>query len=217
MFLVMAPFLVCVLACIDAPIGDPETSKLNPQLTGVWLGEFEDDLTLLILQPFDKRTYLVGWFGPESDEDADEGENPEKETPQKDEANEDDAKTKAGETKLDQINLKKVYIFKGWLTTIGGHQFMCWEPRFVLDKKEGGMKTEEWWGFKVILEKNRLSLAFIDARKAGETTREIEKYIEENYLDNKKFKDKDWMHFRKIDKSKYDEVAKALEKFGFSE
>jgi len=216
MFIIMAPFLICVLACLDAPIGDPETSRVDPKLTGVWLGKIEDDLTLLVLQPFDKRTYLVGWFWPESDVDAEEGENPEKKAPKKDGANEDDAKPKGVETKLNQINLKRGTIFKGWLTTIGGHQFMCWEPRFVVDTKEGGMKTEEWWGFKVILEKNRLTLALVDARKAGETTKEIEKFIKANYLDNKKFKDKDLWHFKKIDKSKYYEVAKALEKMGIS-
>ena len=211
MFLIMAPFLVCVMACLKAPIGDPETSKLNPKLTGVWLGKIEDDLTFLVLQPFDKRTYLVGWFGPESDEDADEGENPEKETPQKDEANEDDAKTKTGETKLDQINLKKVYIFKGWLTTIGGQKFMCWEPKFTLND-ERGMNPKEWFAFKVLLKKNRLSLAFVGGD--GKTTKEIEKSIKENFMDDKKLEDKDWMYFRKIDKSKYDEVAEALERMG---
>ena len=214
MFLIMAPFLICVLACLDAPIGDPETSKLNPKLTGVWLGKIEDDLTLLVLQPFDKRTYLVGWFGPESDEDADERKNPEKETPQKDEASEDDAKTKTDEAKLNQINLNKVYIFKGWLTTIGGQQFMCWEPKFALDE-ESGMKPEMWFAWKVILKKNKLSLCLVeDVKDAGETTKQIKMHIEENYLDDKKLKDKDWLHCRKINKSKYDEVAKALEKMG---
>ena len=168
MFLIMAPFLVCVLACLKAPIGDPETSKVDSKLSGVWLGEIEDDLTLLVLQPFDKRTYLIGWFGPDSDEDtdegenpseieppledADEGENPEIESSLKDGANEDDTKPKVGETKLDQINLKKVYIFKGWLTTIGGQQFMCWEPKFTLNE-ELGMKPKEWLALKVKLKK----------------------------------------------------------------
>jgi len=214
MFVIMAPYLVCVLACLKAPIGDPETSKLDSNLAGVWLGKEDDELGMLVLQPFDKRTYLVGVFNSESGQEEDGGENPEKEAPQNDEANEDGAKRKGGEEKLDQINVKEVLIFKGWLTTIGGQQFMCWEPKFMLDK-ESGMKPGLWFVWKVKLEKNSLSLCLVDDEKqAGETSKEIEKFIKANYLDDNELKDKDWTHFRKIDKSKYDEVAEALEKMG---
>ena len=213
MFIIMAPFLVCVLACLKAPIGDPETSKLNPKLTGVWLAKDGDDFVMLVLQPFDKRTYLVGWFMSESDEDADKGENPEKETPQKESANEEEAKPKDGDKKLDQINFKEALIFKGWLTTIGGQQFMCWEPKFTLDK-ERGMKPGPWFAWKVKLKKNNLSLALVGGKKAGETTRDIEKFIKANYLDDNELKDGNWVHMEKINKSKYDEVAEALEKMG---
>jgi len=214
MFLIMAPFLICVLACLKAPIGDPETSKLDPKLTGVWLGKDGDEFGMLVLQPFDKRTYLVGWFESESDEDPDKAEDPEKEEPQKEAANEEEAKPKDGEKKLDQINFKEGMLFKGWLTTIGGQQFMCWEPKFVFDEKHG-MKPKAWFVWKVILRKNKLSLCLVeDEEDAGETTKEIEKFIKANYLDDNELKDKDWTHYRKIDKSKYDEVAEALEKMG---
>ena len=88
---------------------------------------------------------------------------------------------------------------------------MCWEPKFTLNE-ELGMKPKEWLALKVKLKKNRLSLAFVAVE--GKTTKEIEKSIEKNFLEDKKFKDKDWTHFRKIDKSKYDEVAEALERMG---
>ena len=107
-------------------------------------------------------------------------------------------------------------IFKGWLTTIGGQQFMCWEPKFVLNA-ERGMKPKTWFAWKVKLKKNKLSLAIVDGKAAGENTKEIEKLIKASYLDNKNLDDKDWMHLRKIDKSKYDEVAKALKKMGIGE
>ncbi len=217
MFVIMAPFLICVLACLKAPIGNPETSKVDSKLAGVWLAKDGDDFAMLVLQPFDKRTDLVGYFMTESDEDADKGENPEKEASQKDRDNEDDAKSGEGEEKLDQINVKEVLIFKGWLTTIGGQQFMCWEPKFTLDN-ERGMKPGPWFAWKVKLKKNKLSLCPVDdEKKAGETTKEIEKFIKANYLDDNELKDKDWTHFRKIDKSKYDEVAKALEKMGIGQ
>jgi hypothetical protein len=211
MAVVMAPFLVCVLACLDAPIGNPETSKVDPKLSGVWLGRDHGDLTLLVMQPFDKRTYLVGWFGHESDEELDEVGNLEKEVPRKKEA-----KLKDSDVKLDQIVLGGGMMFKGWLTTIGGQQFMCWEPKFVLNS-EKGMKPKEWFAWKVKLKKNKLSLAIIDGKAAGKNTKEIEKLIKANYLDNSNLKDKDWTYFEKIDKSEYGKVAKALEKMGIGE
>ena len=79
------------------------------------------------------------------------------------------------------------------------------------------LKPKTWFAWKVKLKKNKLSLAIVDGKAAGENTKKIEKLIKASYLDNKNLDDKDWMHLRKIDKSKYDEVAKALKKMGIGE
>ena len=67
------------------------------------------------------------------------------------------------------------------------------------------------------LKKNKLSLAIVDGKAAGKNTKEIEKFIKANYLDNSNLKDKDWTYFEKIDKSEYGKIAKALEKMGIGE
>ena len=78
MALIMAPFVISVLACLEAPIGNPETSKVDPKLSGVWFGKYNGEPALLVLQPYDKRTYLVGWFRAEPDEGEKQGEEPKK-------------------------------------------------------------------------------------------------------------------------------------------
>jgi hypothetical protein len=64
--LVLVPMLVLILglmACVKHPVGDPERSQVCPQYTGMWLGEdSEGTATLLMLRPYDARTYLVGIF-----------------------------------------------------------------------------------------------------------------------------------------------------------
>ncbi len=215
MALIMAPFVVSVLACLEAPIGNPSTSKVDPKLSGVWFGKHNGEPSLLVLQPYDKRTYLIGWFVAETDEGEKQGEKQGEELKK-------DVDPKGGREKLEEIEFKGQMISKGWLTTIGGEQFMCWEPMFQLDKKKG-MKPKMWYGWLVKLKKNKLSLSLIEA--AGETTKEIEKNLAkatkagdfaERVADADAENGGDIMRLEKIDKSKYDEVAEALEKMGLS-
>jgi hypothetical protein len=163
------------------------------------------------LQPYDKRTYLVGWFVAETDEGEEQGEKPEKDTD-----------PKGGQKKLEEIEFKGQMISKCWLTTIGGEQFMCWEPMFQLDKKKG-MKPKMWYGWLVKLNKNKLSLSLIEA--AGETTKEKEKNLAkatkagdfaERVADGDAENGGDIIRLEKIDKSEYGKVAKALEKMGLA-
>lgn len=212
MALIMAPFVISVLACLEAPIGNPNTSKVDPKLSGVWFGKgMGRQPTLLVLQPYDKRTYLVGWFVAETDEGEKQGEELKK-----------DVDTKGDREKLEEIEFKGQMIFKGWLTTIGGEQFMCWEPMFQIDN-ERGMKPKMWYGWLVMLKKNKLSLSIIEA--AGETTKEIEKNLAkatkagdfaERVADADAENGGDIMRLEKIDKSEYGKAAKALEKMGLN-
>jgi hypothetical protein len=56
----VAPLVVIILgstACVKHPIGDPERSKVDPRCSGVWLAT--DEQMLLLLRPYDSRTYLA--------------------------------------------------------------------------------------------------------------------------------------------------------------
>lgn len=60
--LAILPLIVVSLsltACVDHPIGDPEASKVDERYVGVWSGKLGDDRELLVIRPYDARTYLI--------------------------------------------------------------------------------------------------------------------------------------------------------------
>ena len=66
MMLAIIPIFAGLLACMPVPIGDPERSRIDPDISGVWLLESEEEFDALYLyQPYDKRTWLVVGAGIE--------------------------------------------------------------------------------------------------------------------------------------------------------
>jgi hypothetical protein len=61
--LVVSPLVMFILglaACVKHPVGDPEKSKVDPQFAGVWWSEEPDGHgTLLVMRPYDSRTYFA--------------------------------------------------------------------------------------------------------------------------------------------------------------
>jgi len=58
----VAPLVVAILsltACVKYPVGDPEKSKVDPKLSGVWWYQQANSKTLLFIRPYDSRTYFV--------------------------------------------------------------------------------------------------------------------------------------------------------------
>lgn len=54
------PIIAGLLACMPVPIGDPERSRIDPELSGVWaMTEEGKDSGLYMFRPYDKRTWLV--------------------------------------------------------------------------------------------------------------------------------------------------------------
>lgn len=62
----VAPLIVVILwltACVKHPVGDPEKSKVDPAYAGAWLESKTDGArSLLVLRPYDSRTYLGNIF-----------------------------------------------------------------------------------------------------------------------------------------------------------
>lgn len=56
---VMVPVFIGLMACMPVPIGDPERSQIDPHRAGAWVGVVEGGPTLLLYQPYDKRTWLL--------------------------------------------------------------------------------------------------------------------------------------------------------------
>ncbi|MFQ6006556.1 MAG: hypothetical protein ACE5OQ_13765 [Woeseia sp.] len=59
---IIVPALLGILACMPVPVGNPERSKIDPGLTGVWLGLAEGGAVVIVMDPYDKRTWHGSWF-----------------------------------------------------------------------------------------------------------------------------------------------------------
>lgn len=60
LMLVIIPIIAGLLACMPVPVGDPERSRIDPQLSGVWATtEDGKESGHFLFRPYDKRTWLV--------------------------------------------------------------------------------------------------------------------------------------------------------------
>ena len=54
------PVFAGLLACMPVPVGDPEKSRIDPELSGVWAVSGEGNSgPVYFLRPYDKRTWLI--------------------------------------------------------------------------------------------------------------------------------------------------------------
>jgi hypothetical protein len=69
LMLVIIPVVVGLLACMPVPVGNPERSRIDPELNGVWrMAEDGVESGIYLFRPYDKRTWLV--IGVEQKEDG---------------------------------------------------------------------------------------------------------------------------------------------------
>jgi hypothetical protein len=191
--LLSMPLLLGVMACfvLPVPVGDPERSRVDASLSGVWMGiaEEDDEPAILVLEPYDKRTWLVSWIflGPaveqqdevpaasgqgsaaaaEGDTGTETAAASDDEEPVVDESGEEKdwpAVFSRVEQLLthDELKVESVMPFKGWLTKIKGERFMTWEPKMVLWSDEA-LTPPHWWVLRLrVLDKDHLTLDYID-------------------------------------------------------
>ena len=55
---ILAAVLIGLVACLPVPIGNPERSRLDSDLTGIWT-EVDGEPFVTLFEPYDKRTWLV--------------------------------------------------------------------------------------------------------------------------------------------------------------
>ncbi len=142
--LVIIPIFAGLLACMPVPIGDPERSRIDPEMTGIWVVADGESPALYQFAPYDKRTWLVTAVLVGT------GEKFEEEAPEMDTyqgvmdametypVGEEGIGAKSGPTPT----------FKVWLKKLGGEQFMTWHPVGGFNS-EGSFTPEYWWVFKV--------------------------------------------------------------------
>jgi hypothetical protein len=178
--LVILPVLLGVMACfvLPVPIGNPERSRIDPAMTGVWITkEADDGAWVLVLEPYDKRTWLVSWIFLLEAEAEEEAAVEDAETQEAGESGEEEkiADEKApgdeeagappsleeiiilddeeGQSSLEllregALEIDGVSAFKGWLKKIKGERFMVWEPKQAL-WTDVPMVPEFWWVTRV--------------------------------------------------------------------
>jgi len=68
----LAALLLTTYACLPAPVGDPEQSKIDDKLVGAWQSEPDKDGSswVALLRPWDKRTYYLTFLNAGKKDDA---------------------------------------------------------------------------------------------------------------------------------------------------
>jgi hypothetical protein len=99
LFVPLAAALLATFACLPAPVGDPETARLDDSLVGIWKGvpktADNKDEGYALLRPWDNHTYLMRYFV---------------------------AETKDGQEKRNALT------YKAWLTPINNATFLTAQP-----------------------------------------------------------------------------------------
>jgi hypothetical protein len=63
LFVPLAALLLVMFACLPAPVGDPENSKVDPAIAGAWTATDDDGREVLVLaRPWDTHTYYVEYM-----------------------------------------------------------------------------------------------------------------------------------------------------------
>ena len=228
--LAMLPALVVVMGCLglQVPIGNPEKSSIDPKLTGIW---WASTGAILLLDPYDRRTWIGTIISLETNEKAKIDDLPE---------------TLEG---LDKENLSKViaevldasyleptgvYFWKVWLTNLEYKEFMTWQPWLLFNALNAEQPDEisalnagqpdETEKFMFYLpmgvkreSRDKFSLVPIDAdfNDLGkvESRYEAERIIRQNINNPELFKT-EHMVYQRLNIDIYEPVSAILEEFG---
>lgn len=156
---IAVPVFLGLTACLPSfpvPVGDPERSRIDPYITGIWM--LEDENSFYIFEPYDKRTWLLSGLEIYEDEDYEDcaqkfaaGEAADLES---DEA---EAELNSYEQLIADLRRygtncyegeREDGVIKAWRTKLGGEWFMTWEPLGMFDG-ESGFGADEWIVYKI--------------------------------------------------------------------
>lgn len=204
----LLPLLLGVLACIPVPVGDPEKSRIDPALSGVWLTAVDEEVPLMVLDPYDKRTWLVSWFTLENESSIETAQDE-----SSDAAKQTQSESVIELLRQERLKIKKFALYKGWLTLIEEERFLTLEPKFF----EPGTTPEAWYVFWVRLDdEHQLHLAFLGGNVGldkVETSAQAEEIIRLN-LDNSEMFDDPWV-YQKVSEDDLEIVHEFIEELGF--
>lgn len=162
------PLVLGILACLPVPIGDPEKSRIDADLSGLWLG-WSDTSSVFTIEPWDRRTWLVTdyQFKPSecSQVPADSNNEPaadDSDPELSDTPGYDELIAYLGTVQHSCLESKDRAAYKVWQTRLGESQFLTWETKGFFDD-EHGFDTKIWLGYRVDkISANELHLWMID-------------------------------------------------------
>lgn len=184
--LAMVPAIVGLLACMPVPVGDPERSRIDPDMTGVWVKtemvDLIDECLFYVFEPYDKRTWLVMCMEVTADADY--------ESPIDEPSGYDDIVTvlRDAEKQGHEFGVGAVGFYKTWLKELGGATYMTWEPKTYIDDRI--LEPDVWFTHRVTKNgPDSMELHMVDGESSDlfddveETRRAYERVIKKN-VDN---------------------------------
>ena len=213
-----APIFMSLIACLPVPIGDPEKSRIDPELSGIWVVTGGDP-GIVLFEPYDKRTWLVtmvefDWDDESCPDDTDNEEDP-------------DETYEALMAFIEAHGVEcfvaddEVSVYKAWRTRLAKKEFMTWEMKGVFDD-DRGFTPEFWWGFRIDkADDNEFALTLVDIDYDGfndledlellidqgpphdpktlkAARRAVEKVIRKNVDDEDLYGEGDALHFHRL-------------------
>ncbi len=140
--ILMIPFIIGLLACLPVPIGDPERSRVDEELSGIWLQvEEEGNLAIVLFEPFDKRTWLVTLYGLDIEEESCEWNEDEPET-------RDEIMLALRTLGKDCLKRDGQSSYKAWRKKLADTWFLTWEPKALFDT-DHGFEPALWLGYRI--------------------------------------------------------------------
>ena len=153
----LLPVFAGLLACIPSfpvPIGNPEKSRIDPEISGMWLAGEEDEIQIYLFEPFDKRTWLITATEIIEDLDHCDFETEPDGAGQTEEEVDSFASYESYIKYVETIGPdcfevgEGRFIIKAWRTKLGGEWFMTWEDKGIFSA-EIGFEVEEWLVFRI--------------------------------------------------------------------
>jgi hypothetical protein len=176
LMLAIIPGIVGLLACMPVPIGDPERSRIDPAISGVWMFPSDDQPAFYAFEPYDKRTWLLSIVPIERGKEADLDNYKLSKDVDFDRLIENESVGKDGATAT------SLSLYKVWRTKLGGEWFMTLEPK--ADFENESFSPEVWFVFGIGRpDENELTLRMVGGdlfKDVAETRRAFERVIKKN-------------------------------------
>jgi hypothetical protein len=229
--LLVLPVLLGTSDCVTrTPVGDPERSRIDPRLTGIWLSDrwsSESAAEIWIFEPYDARTWLVTRITVKAKED----QAPKAAAPQPESAEstvsppqEEIVETAPRQPNVDVLRIlstlrapdshsASMTTFKGWLATLGGQRFLVLEPRIGPSSKRE-FQSREWMPMRVQLQGQRLLLSLVKTDTDDlntVTSRQKAEQIIARHAADKEFYDDAFAKLLPVPRAGYDDIEAIVE------